>query len=252
VAQALSPNPVLTNGFRDAPWATDEKVMTVEGAVNKTILMAMVLTAAAVVGWLLGDVGLALALPAILIGFVLAMISYRKPEKAAVLAMPYAIVEGLVVGAISHAYNAGSLNDSGQTFGGGGIVLTAVGLTIGVLVAMLTLYRTGLIRVTQKFRATVMMMTVGVMLFYGVTILVNLFGGNMPVIDNNGGLGILFSVFVVGLASVHLLLNFDFIEQSAARRLPEYYEWVAAIGLIANLVWLYLELLRLLARLQRR
>jgi len=152
----------------------------------------------------------------------------------------YAIAQGVVVGAISRAY---SIQYSG-------IVLQAVGATLGVFVAMLVMYRTGIIRVNDKFRRVVMSAMVGLLIFYGVSFLFNLLGANITFFNDASLLGIGFSIFVAGLAAASLALDFDFIERGEKEGLPKQMEWFAALGVVITLVWLYLEILRLLSKLR--
>jgi len=144
------------------------------------------------------------------------------------------------VGAVSRAY---SIEYSG-------IVLQAVGATLGVFVAMLVMYRTGIIRVNDKFRRVVMSAMVGLLIFYGVSFLFNLLGANITFFNDASLLGIGFSIFVAGLAAANLALDFDFIERGEKEGLPKQMEWFAALGVVITLVWLYLEILRLLAKLR--
>ena len=144
------------------------------------------------------------------------------------------------MGAISRAY---SIQYSG-------IVLQAVGATLGVFVAMLVMYRTGIIRVNDKFRRVVMSAMVGLLIFYGVSFLFNLLGANITFFNDASLIGIGFSIFVAGLAAASLALDFDFIERGEKEGLPKQMEWFAALGVVITLVWLYLEILRLLAKLR--
>ena len=144
------------------------------------------------------------------------------------------------MGAVSRAY---SIEYSG-------IVLQAVGATLGVFVAMLVMYRTGIIRVNDKFRRVVMSAMVGLLIFYGVSFLFNLLGANITFFNDASLLGIGFSIFVAGLAAANLALDFDFIERGEKEGLPKQMEWFAALGVVITLVWLYLEILRLLAKLR--
>jgi len=147
------------------------------------------------------------------------------------------VVEGFFGGAVSLLY--ASLMD--------GIIFHAVTLTLGVFFLMLFIYKTGLIKVTNKFRTGVIMATGAVFLVYMVAIVLRLFGINMPFLHDTGPIGIGISLVIIGIASLNLLLDFDFFEKGAQHRAPAYMEWFAAMGLIITLVWLYLEILRLLA-----
>jgi uncharacterized YccA/Bax inhibitor family protein len=177
-----------------------------------------------------------------LVGFVVALVLTFKPKLSRILAPIYAIAQGVFVGAISKVFNTAY----------DGIVLQAVGITLGVFVVMLVLYRTGVIRVTDKMRRTVIGATMGVALFYGVSLLFSLFGANISFFNSSSLMGIGFSLLVAGLAAMNLALDFDFIERGEQSGLPKYFEWYAAFGLLVTMVWLYLEILRLLAKLRDR
>jgi uncharacterized YccA/Bax inhibitor family protein len=154
----------------------------------------------------------------------------------------YAVLEGLALGGISAVFE----------YIYPGIVLQAVTLTMGVLVFMLMLYASGMVTVSEKFKVAVIAATGAIALTYLVTILLGFFGITVPYIHGSGVIGIAFSVFVVVIASLNLLLDFDLIAQNAARGAPKYMEWYCGFGLLVTLVWLYLEVLRLLAKLRGR
>lgn len=236
----LSPNPALQRGFESA--GTGTGVMTLTGTVQKTALLLAVLVASATAAWMLGF-SYSVALPAILVGVVMAFVVAFKPHLAKPLGLVYAVLVGGAVGAISNAY--------AQAYGSN-IVLSAAALTMGILAALLLVYSTGLIKPSQNFKLGVMAATGGIFIFYLATIGLGLFGIEMPLVYSNSGWGIAFSVFVVLLASANLVLDFDFIEEGVERRLPAHMEWFGAFGLLVTLVWLYLEILRLLAKLQSR
>ncbi len=179
---------------------------------------------------------------AILVGFGLVIATFFKPQWAKVTAPLYAVAQGLLVGAVSKAYEAQF----------DGIVLQAVGLTVGVFVLMLVLYATGRIRVTPRFRLGLIAATGAVCLIYLATWVMHLFGGTMPFIHEAGVVGIGFSVVVVVIAALNLTLDFDFVDRAERAGAPRELEWFAALGLLVTLVWLYLEILRLLAKLNRR
>lgn len=175
-------------------------------------------------------------------GLGLAILTIVKPKIARITAPLYSVAQGLLVGAISHGYEARF----------DGIVLQAVGLTVGVFVMMLVLYATGTIRVTDKLRKGIFAATGAVAIVYLVTIVLRLFGADIPMIHDSGPVGILFSLVVVGIASANLLIDFDFIERGVKMGAPRYMEWYGAFGLMITLIWLYLELLRLLSKLRSR
>lgn len=240
-------NPPVSDG-PVSPWRS-ENPMTARGAVSATMLLMVVLIAAATFGWLqvpdtvAGEVATfpAWTLLGMLVGLVCALILTFKPTFARVLAPVYAVATGVAVGAISKAYNNAY----------SGIVLQAVGATLGVFVVMLVLYRSGIIRVTARFRRVVIGATLGVLVFYGISMLLGLFGANIfP--QGSSLMSIGFSFLVAGIAAMNLALDFDFIEKAEAAGAPKHMEWYAAFGLLVTLVWLYLEILRLLSKMRDR
>jgi len=224
-------------------------VMTVGGAASATLVLFAVLLVSAAVGWIAvaePQPG-ALAFPPMafvgaIVGFVAALVSAFKPMWSHILGPVYAVGQGLFVGAISKMFDAEY----------SGIVLQAVGTTLAVFGVMLFLYRSRVIQVTNKFRRIVIGATLGLMVFYLASFVFSLFGANVSFINGSSGFGILFSLFVAGLAAFNLALDFDFIEQGEQMALPRRMEWFAALGLLITLVWLYLEVLRLLAKLRDR
>ncbi len=263
------PNPVLNDkAFREASgagWAAPDSAtqyragitdgpsspmastgrMTMSGTMTATGVLFGLLLAAAVFGWNAVKTGTgfpAWILGAILGGFVLSMVLRFKPKMAMVIAPIYALIEGLVVGGISKVYNEAY----------NGIVFQAVGATLGVFAIMLTLFATRIIKVTDRMRRVVGAATGGLMLFYLISIVLHLFKVDVPLINSASGFGILFSVLAAGLAAWHLTLDFDNIEKWTKAGSPKYMEWYAGFGLMVTVVWLYLELLRLLSKLNRR
>ena len=223
--------------------------MTLGGTVNKTaMLLALTLisavwvwnsyfsnpeAAAGLMPWVLGSaIG----------GFLLSLIIIFAKRTAPYLAPLHALVEGVFVGAISAFYEAKYP----------GIVVQAVALTFGTLFCLLAAYRSGLIRATENFKLGVVAATGAIALLYLVNLGLRLFTDlSIPFIHESGVLGICFSLFVVVIAALNLVLDFDFIEQGVEQQCPKYMEWYAAFGLMLTLVWLYLEILRLLAKLRR-
>jgi uncharacterized YccA/Bax inhibitor family protein len=229
--------------------AWHSQVMTISGTITASGVLLVLLLGAATVGWVSGPTNTVgrtgfpgLALVGILVGFACVIAIHFKPMWARVLAPVYALGEGFFLGVISKAYNNYQ----------NGIVVQAVGATLGVFAVMLVLYRTQIIKVTDRFRRTVIMATVGLMAFYMVSFVLRLFGVGVPFLQSASLLGIGFSLFAAGLAAMNLALDFDFIEKGAKQGLPKGMEWYAAFALVITLVWLYLELLRLLSKLQRR
>jgi len=175
-------------------------------------------------------------------GLVMALVISFKPTTAPFLAPVYALLEGLFLGAISAAFEVAYP----------GIVMQAVALTFGTLGTLLFAYRTGVIRATENFKLGVTAATGGIFLVYMASWIMGFFGVSMPFIHESGLIGIGFSVFVVIIAALNLVLDFDFIENGVERGAPKFMEWYAAFGLLVTLVWLYIEILRLLSKLQSR
>jgi uncharacterized YccA/Bax inhibitor family protein len=178
--------------------------------------------------------------PALIGGFVIGMVTVFKPKLARITGPMYAVAMGLFLGAMSKMFEVQY----------DGIVAQAIGLTVGVFAMMLVLYASGTIRVTDKLRKGVIAATGAVVLVYLVSIVARLFGTDVPMIHESGPVGIGFSLVVVGIASFMLLLDFDFIERGVKMGAPRYMEWYGAFGLMVTLIWLYMELLRLLAKLR--
>ncbi|MFM7080912.1 MAG: Bax inhibitor-1/YccA family protein [Actinomycetota bacterium] len=224
-------------------------VMTVSGAASASLVLFALLLISAAVGW----IAVAEPEPNVLsfppmafvgaiVGFIAVIVTMFKPMWSHILGPVYAVGQGLFVGALSKMFDAMY----------SGIVLQAVGTTLAVFGVMLFLYRTRVLRVTDKFRRIVIGATLGVMVLYLVSFVISLFGANVSFINSSSGIGILFSLFVAGLAAFNLALDFDFIEKGEQMALPQRMEWFAALGLLVTLVWLYLEVLRLLAKLRDR
>lgn len=243
---------VQTQPVTDGPVTNWQKSMTVNGTISASVVLLVLLLISAWFGWNAAtgpttNEGVdtysfpPVALLGIVIGFVAVIVATRKPNLAKVFGPVYALCFGFAVGAISKGYE--TLYD--------GIVLQALLATASVFAVMLVLYRTRIIKVTNKFRRNVIFATMGVMVLYVGSFIFSLFGGSLPFLNgDNMVLSILFSVFVCGLAAMNLALDFDFIERGANSGLPKAYEWVAALGLVVTLVWLYLEILRLLSYLR--
>lgn len=234
--------------------ARDAGAMTLSGTVNKTglLLLLTVLTAAfawsqSIVTGADGQAAIAQGVAGYMIGgaiggFILALITIFKKTWAPITAPLYALVEGFFLGSISAMYE----------FRFNGIVFQAVLLTFGTLFALLFAYRSGLIRATENFKLGVAAATGGIFLVYLATMILGFFNVNIPFIHESGLVGIGFSLFVVVIAALNLVLDFDFIETGIEQGAPKYMEWYGAFGLMVTLVWLYIEFLRLLSKLQSR
>ena len=223
-----------------------DNVMTLAGTVNKTGMLLLMAVLTATFTWYqvstpAGIVGAGPYLWGGMIGgLVLALVTVFKKEWSPVTAPLYALVEGFFLGAISAMFN--HMYE--------GIVMQAVLLTFGTLFALLFVYRTGLIKATENFKLGVAAATGGIFLVYMASIVLGLFGIQIPMIHESGMVGIGFSLFVVVIAALNLVLDFDFIETGAEQGAPKYMEWYGAFGLMVTLVWLYIEFLRLLAKLR--
>ena len=241
----------------DGPISPWKGAMTVRGTASATATLFVLLLASAAFGWVRTGgptfdpqtATYSYAIPTlawvgIVVGLGCVIGLYFKPALAKFLGPVYAIAQGFFVGAISRMY---------ETFYDG-IVVQAAGATIAVFAVMLVLYRTGVIKVTDRFRKIVVSATLGIAVFYGACLLIRLFAGpgSISFLSSPSLLGIGFSVLVAGLAAFNLALDFDFIERGAEQRLDKNFEWYAAFGLLVTIVWLYLEMLRLLAKLRER
>ena len=241
-------NPALSDRtFAAIPQAYGgQPTMTLAGAANKTLALLLILVASAAFTWqqtLVRETPpVGLMLLGLIGGFIVAMVTTFKQEWSPVTAPLYAVLEGLFLGAISALANRYYPN----------IVPQAVALTFGILFCLLVAYRSGLIPVTENFRMGVVAATGAVALIYLVSFALGFFGVRIPYIHEGGLIGILFSLAVIVIASLNLVLDFDFIEDGAQRGLPAYMEWYAGFGLLVTLVWLYLEILNLLMKLSGR
>ncbi len=243
-----SSNPALgEKAFQKlAPGYAGAGEMTINGTINKTLVLLVLVTVPALWIWDMfaksGMQAVTLWLYGGLIGgLVVAMVTIFKKEWAPYTAPLYALLEGLVIGGIS-AYAESQFK---------GIVFQAVALTFGTLFSLLVAYRSGVIKVTEKFRLGVVAATGAIFLVYLVSIIIGFFGVQVPLIYSGGTFGILFSLFVVVIAALNLVLDFDFIEQGASQGAPKYMEWYGAFGLMVTLIWLYIEFLRLLTKLRQ-
>lgn len=252
----LSSNPSLKSGFSrtSVGWeagaspAQYRSAMTLAGSVKKTVLSLLVLVLSA--SWVfLAAAPSALFAPGIVLALVLNLAISFRPHLARYLTLPYAAIEGIVVGLVSELYISGRIYAGVD---GSGLVWAALGLTVSVFVSLLFLYSTRLIKPTANFKLAVAAATGGVFIFYGATLLLGLFSVQMPLVFSTSALGLGFSLLMVALASATLVVDFDYVESGVSRGLPKHMEWYAAFGLMVSLVWLYLEILRLLAKLQSR
>lgn len=224
----------------------DSKPMTITGAVNKTLALLAIVAACGFISWdicakgFLDKASLIMTMSAIA-GLVLALITCFRPKTANITAPAYAICEGLLVGAISFAYNAAY----------GGIVVNAIVITLLALFSMLFLYRARVLQATPTFRKVIITSTIAIAIFYLVGFIGALIGHPMTIF-NGGMVGIVVSLVICVIAALNFILDFDFIERGELNGLPDYFEWYGAFGLLVTVIWLYIEVLRLLAQLNRR
>ena len=228
----------------------DAGAMTLNGTVNKTAFLLVLTLAGALFSWSQFSAAMAAAgnpgaiMPYVwggaIGGFIVALVTIFKKAWSPYTAPLYAALEGLFLGAASAMFELRYP----------GIVIQAVGLTFGTLAALLLAYRSGLIKATENFKLGVVAATGGIAVVYLISIVMNMFGSGIPLIHESGIVGIGFSLFVVVIAAMNLVLDFDFIETGVEQGAPKYMEWYGAFGLMVTLVWLYLEFLRLLAKLR--
>jgi uncharacterized YccA/Bax inhibitor family protein len=250
VAQLMrTSNPTLNDkAFRNEGVAFGQEAMTISGTVNKTGILLLLALATSAWTWNLfmqsrtaESVG-GLALLGAIGGFVVAIVTVFKKEWSPVTAPLYALLEGLVLGSVSAIFE----------LRWPGLPIQAVSLTFGVLIVLLLAYRSRLIPVTDKFRIGIVAATGGIALFYLAQFILGFFGIHFTAVNGSGPIGIGFSVLVVIIASLNLVLDFDFIERGAQAGAPKYMEWYGAFGLMVTLIWLYFEMLRLLSKLRDR
>ena len=247
---ARSSNPAFRANTFTTTAAPGAPAMTMQGTINKTGILLGMLFIVACYTWNATSTALAMKQPppmgylwlGLIGGLVTALIIVFKKEIANIMAPVYAVCEGLLLGSISAIFEARYP----------GVVSQAMFGTIGVFVAMLLLYRSGTIKVTDKLRMGVIAATGGIFFVYLISMILGFFGVGIPLIHGSGPIGIIFSLVVVGIAAFNLLLDFDLVEQGVRAKAPAYMEWYASFALLVTLVWLYLEILRLLAKLNSR
>lgn len=251
-----SSNPVFGQKTFNQTYAdSSEGAMTINGTINKTGLMLAIVILSALFTWnkffhayntnlpeaaissvrtwmLIGGVG----------GFITALVTVFRPQSSTISAPIYAILEGLFLGGISAFFE--SMYP--------GLVMRAVSLTFGVFLIMLFLFRSGKIRATGKFKMAVIAATGSIALIYFISFIAGLFGANLNFLYSGGTFGIIFSLIVVAIAALNLILDFDMIVRGANAGAPKYMEWYGAFGLMVTLIWLYIEILRLLAKIASR
>ena len=237
-----SGNPALNSKIFTSATQDDSEKMTIGGTVNKTTISLLLLMAAASYTWMHPSPGLMML--GFIGGFIMAIVTIFKKTWAPYTVSGYALLEGLALGGISRIFEAQYP----------GIASQAIFLTFGILAALLVAYKTGIIKPTENFKLGVFAATGGIAIMYLISFFMSIFGSGMSIMNPNNAsmMSIGFSLFVVVIASLNLVLDFDFIEEGAEKGAPKYMEWYGAFGLLVTLIWLYLEILRLLAKLYSR
>ena len=237
-----SGNPALNSKIFTSTNRDDSGAMTIEGTVNKTAMSLLLLMATASYAWMNPSPGLMML--GFIGGFIMAIVTIFKKTWAPYTVSGYALLEGLALGGISRIFETQYP----------GIASQAIFLTFGILAALLLAYKTGVIRPTENFKLGVFAATGGIFIMYLISFIMSIFGSGMSIMNPNNAsmMSIGFSLFVVVIASLNLVIDFDFIEEGAEKGAPKYMEWYGAFGLLVTLIWLYLEILRLLAKFYSR
>ncbi|MCG7855704.1 Bax inhibitor-1/YccA family protein [Flavihumibacter sp.] len=245
-----SGNPTLSEKRFDMSLTGDlSDTMTEKGTMNKFLFLFFMVMASAVFTWNAFNQGVNVfpwMIGAAIGGLILALVISFKPKLGPYLAPPYGLLQGVFVGGLSATFSNAFATTAP------GIVMQAVALTFGTVLAMFILYRTGIIKATQKFKSIVFTATAGIAIFYLIAFVLRLFNINIAFLHEGSLMGIGFSLFVVAIAALNLILDFDMIENGVAKGAPKYMEWFAAFGLLVTIVWLYIEMLRLLGKLNSR
>jgi uncharacterized YccA/Bax inhibitor family protein len=235
-------NPLLKREGAFIPSMAQTEVMSLQGVINKSGILLLLCIGSAAFAWTHPELRGPLLVVGLVGGLIACLVGIFKPTTCPVTAPLYAVLEGLVLGAISYVFQTQFR----------GIVVNALLLTFGVLALMLMLYTSRTIRVTSGLAKGIFAATAAVAIVYFIDLLLNMFGTRMPLIHQGGVLGIGISVVIAGIAAFNLLLDFAVIENAVNSRSPRYMEWYCGMSLLITLVWLYLEILRLLAKLRGR
>jgi uncharacterized YccA/Bax inhibitor family protein len=234
-------NPALNEKFLSKISALEDgTTMSIHGTINKAGFLLLIAIAGAALGW--GSYSPVLLIVAFISSFALSLLIIFGPQRANYLSQGYAFAEGVLLGSISSMY---ALRYPG-------IVSNALLLTLSCLLVMLGLYRFKIIRVTDRLRSVLTAATMAIVITYAISMIMGMFGTDLPMIHQSSPMGIGFSLLVVGVAAFNLLLNFDMIEQAQAKGAPKFMEWYCAFSLLVTLVWVYLEILRLLSKLNKK
>jgi len=238
-------NPALNDSTFDAIAVSGEERMTVKGTVNKSFILIALVFSTALLSWdfmLQSGSGIIYVIASAILAFIVGLVTSFKPTWSPYTAPAYALFEGVFLGAISGFFN--------NVYPG--IAIQAVLLTCAVFICLLLAYRSGLIKATENFKLGIVAATGAIGLIYLASFALGFFGIQIPLIHGNGPVGIIFSLVVVAIAALNLVLDFDFIEQGEAKGAPKYMEWYASYGLLVTLVWLYIEILKLLIKLNSK
>jgi uncharacterized YccA/Bax inhibitor family protein len=236
-------NPVLSsNAFSTT--SVSSEVMTIRGTVDKTFLSLMLLMVTGYYSFMYGQITMGFVIIPAIIALIVGFITIRNKHWSPITVPIYAALQGVALGGLSYFFN--SLYD--------GIVLSAICITVSILLAMLMIYRSGLIKPTENFKLGIAAATGGIAIVYMINFIMSFFGSQMGImsIQNASFMSIGFSLFVIVIAALSLVVDFDFIEEGAEKGAPKYMEWFGAFGLLVTLIWLYIEILRLLAKLRSR
>ena len=247
-------NPVFKEGVFSKGYSSASEVMTINGTINKTALMLLLVIAAALFTWnkffnaiaIDPNAGFSAVIPWLIVGgiggFITVLVTVFRPQHSGVSAPVYAVFQGLLLGGLSAIFESMY----------SGIVMRAVALTLAEFATMLFLYRSGIIKVTRKFMMGVFAATAGIAMIYLISFIAGFFGAELSFLHGNSNFSIGFSLVIVAIAALNLVLDFSFIERAAKSGAPKYMEWYGAFGLMVTLIWLYLEILRLLSKLASR
>lgn len=243
----MTSNPMMQDRIYSNQIGISDNPMTIAGATNKAMFLLGVLALTAIYTWKLTltgfmDKAFIFLWGGLIAGLILVITMAFKPQQSKVLGLAYAVCEGLVLGVLSAIYEARFQ----------GIVINAVTLTFTTMFGMLLLYRTGIIKATNRFRKTLLTAMFGILAFYFISIISSFFGATFMSPFFEGPLGIGISLVIVAVAALNFILDFDFIEKGSQNMMPKYFEWYGAVGLLVTLVWLYIEMLRLLSMFARR
>ena len=245
VQQDKSGNPALSKKIMDRVMEVESTShATVGGTIVKTLILLTLVIIAGAFSWqsaanISAGIGFAI-MGAAIAALIFGLIASFVPKTAPITAPLYALAEGYLLGAVSRWANDAY----------GGIVVQAIALTGVIFFVTLFLYQARIVRVTQKFRSVVIIATVGIFAYYALTLILGLFGVQVPLIYNTGTFGIIFSLVVIFIAALNLLLDFNMVETAAANKAPKVFEWFGAFALMVTLVWLYFEVLRLLGNVR--